>query len=49
MNEKDFNLGILLKLYEIAKEVFAKHVIVPDGSYTAKRPIHRLLLEVWQK
>lgn len=35
MNEKDFNLGILLKLYEIAKEVFAKHVVVPDGSYTA--------------
>ena len=35
MNEKDFNLGILLKLYEIAKEVFAKHVIVPEGSYTA--------------
>ena len=35
MNEKDFNLGILLELYEIAKEVFAKHVIVPEGSYTA--------------
>lgn len=35
MNDKEFNLGILNKLYEIAKEVFSTHVRVPEGSYTA--------------
>ena len=35
MNEKDFNLAILNKLYEIAKEVFSTHIRVPEGSYSA--------------
>lgn len=35
MNEKEFNLAILNKLYEIAKEVFSTHIRVPEGSYSA--------------
>lgn len=37
MNEKDFNLAILLKLYEIAEAVWAKMSKFADyGSYSAK-------------
>ena len=37
MNEKDFNLAFLLKLYEIAEAVWAKMAKVADyGSYSAK-------------
>ena len=35
MNEKDFNLAILNKLYEIAHKVFAEGVKIADGSYYA--------------
>lgn len=35
MNDKEFNLAILNKLYEIAKEVFSTHIRVPEGSYSA--------------
>lgn len=35
MNEKDFNLQVLAKLVEIAKEIFAKLTISKEGTYTA--------------
>jgi len=35
MNEKEMNLAILNKLYEIAHKVFVEGVNVPDGNYTA--------------
>lgn len=35
MNEKEMNMVILNKLYEIARTVFAEGTNVPDGNYTA--------------
>ena len=35
MNEKEMNMAILNKLYEIARRVFAEGINVPDGNYTA--------------
>lgn len=35
MNEKEMNMAILDKLYEIARRVFAEGINVPDGNYTA--------------
>ena len=34
MNEKDFNLAILNKLIEVAKEVFDKYTTIDEGEYT---------------
>lgn len=35
MNEKEMNIAILKKLYEVARKVFAEGANVPDGNYTA--------------
>lgn len=35
MNEKEMNLAILNKLYEIADKVFNEGVNVKEGNYTA--------------
>lgn len=41
MNEKDFNLAILNKLIEVAKEVFDKYTTIDEGEYTTSEIVKR--------
>lgn len=41
MNDKDFNLAILNKLIEVAKEVFDKYITIKDGEYTTSEIVKR--------
>lgn len=41
MNEEEFNLAILNKLIEVAKEVFDKYTTIDEGEYTTSENVKR--------